>query len=143
MPTTRGRLHALDAATGRAHWATALGDSLVRITSPAVDADHVFVGTSAGDVVALDARTGRERWRTHLGEAVVAAPLLAQDVLFVGGTDRHLYALDRATGAVIECHGLDGRVKSGLAAVPGGVLVLAEPSYLYLYRAAGPTAGGG
>ncbi len=40
-----------------------------------------------GHLVALDALTGRQRWRTQLPMATISTPLVAGDLVVVGGTD--------------------------------------------------------
>jgi outer membrane protein assembly factor BamB len=43
--------------------------------------------SAAGHLVTVDALTGRQRWRAQLPMATVSAPLVAGDLLVVGGTD--------------------------------------------------------
>ncbi|MBV8345360.1 MAG: PQQ-binding-like beta-propeller repeat protein [Candidatus Eremiobacteraeota bacterium] len=70
------------------------------ISSPAVDAQTVYIGSGDRNVYALDARTGRERWRFATGDVVHATPAVAGGRVYVGSWDRYFYALDAATGAV-------------------------------------------
>ena len=132
VPTTRGVLLALDAATGAERWRFSAGaDSTVRLTAPAVDAAALAVGATDGTVRLLDPVTGALRWTFTTDGAVTAAPLLLPTVVLVGTMRKTLVALDRATGAVVWEHELAGRVKSAFAAHAGGVVVLAEPRFVY------------
>ncbi|MGR6997035.1 outer membrane protein assembly factor BamB family protein [Yinghuangia aomiensis] len=56
----------------------------------------VFAGSSDHSVVAV-AATGEPRWR-HVTDGRVTSPVVADGMVFVGSTDRHLYVIDAATG---------------------------------------------
>jgi outer membrane protein assembly factor BamB len=49
-------------------------------------------------VYAFDAGTGAQKWRYRVGARVVSSPAIAAGVVFVGGQDGVLYALDFTTG---------------------------------------------
>jgi outer membrane protein assembly factor BamB len=82
-PTSgRGRLVALDAASGRTLWER-------RLPSPnfgcaTVSNDVVFTSTYAGTVYAFAARDGRLLWRGRLRAGLNACPAVAGDLLLVG-----------------------------------------------------------
>ena len=89
-------------------------------------------------VIALDARTGETLWEhtypskledTSFGSGPHATPLLVEDRVFTGGTNKQLYAFDADTGAVLWSHNLvtdfnapplliRPRVKSGYGCSP-------------------------
>ncbi len=83
----KGRLVALDAATGRALWVR-------RLPSPdfgcaTVSNDVVFTSTFDGTVYALAAADGKLEWRTRLRAGVNACPAVIGDlVLFGAGAPR-------------------------------------------------------
>ena len=138
VPTTRGLFVALDAETGLVRWRYAIEDRTVRFTAPALASGAlVFAGTD-GVVRALDAATGDVRWTRQVEEAITAPPLLTPDVVYVGSMGRQLYALRRATGEVLWEEELEGRIKSGMAAREGHLVVLAEPENVYLFKPATP-----
>lgn len=138
VPTTRGQFFALDAAQGLVRWRYAIEDRTVRFTAPTLaGTDLVFAGTD-GVVRALDAETGDVRWTRQVEEAVTAPPLLTADIVYVGSMGRRLYALDRATGEVLWDEELKGRIKSGMAAREGHLVVLTEPQNVYLFKTAIP-----
>jgi outer membrane protein assembly factor BamB len=103
-----GRLYALDAATGVTRWSFRTGDHVY--SSPALQEDArgrlqgVVIASTDGAVYALDAG-GRERWRFDTGEPVRSSPVLGRApsggggrIVYVGGGDGRLYALDARTG---------------------------------------------
>jgi len=78
----RGRLVALDAATGRQLWER-------RLPSPAfgcaaVANDVVFTSSYDGTVYALAARDGRVLWRERMRARINACPAVVGDLLVVG-----------------------------------------------------------
>jgi alcohol dehydrogenase (cytochrome c) len=78
----RGRLVALDAATGRTLWDA-------RLPSPdfgcaAVSNDVVFTSTYAGRLYALATATGRILWSAKMPAGINGCPAVAGDMLIVG-----------------------------------------------------------
>ena len=134
LPTTRGQLFALDAALGQIRWRYALDDATVRFTSPALSGTDLAVAGTDGVVRLLDAESGDVRWTYQAQEAITAPPLLTPDVVYVGTMGKKLHALDRATGAPLWEEELRGRIKSGMAAREGHLVVLTEPSHVYLFK---------
>ena len=135
VPTTRGRLIALDAGSGAERFLVDAGSREVRLTSPAVTEDVVVFATSDGLVTAADARTGSIRWTYENQEAISATPLISGNLVFFGDMVKRLRALDLETGDLIWETELEGRVKSAMAAAGGSLVVLAEPRHVYLFRA--------
>jgi len=67
--------------------------------------DRVFFGSSADDrVYALDARTGRQRWTFFTEGPIRLAPFVADDKVYAGSDDGHVYCLSRGTGALLWKH---------------------------------------
>lgn len=92
-----GVVEAVDAATGRSRWKTALK---VRLSAgPGVGGDLVVVGGPKGDVVALEAATGKQRWRTKVASEVLAAPAVGTDAVIVRTVDGRLRALEARDGS--------------------------------------------
>lgn len=108
-------LLALDTATGAQRWRFRADHTL--IAAPTVVDGVVYVGDDAfardrdrdgvaGTVYALDAATGAERWRAATNRGVLAAPAVADGVVYVidGFSDSGLqdngtaYALDAVSG---------------------------------------------
>ena len=66
-------------------------------SSPTVDGDTVYFGTVIG-VAALSAADGSVGWQTRLSTTVETKPVLANGILYVGGDDGFVYALDVSDG---------------------------------------------
>jgi alcohol dehydrogenase (cytochrome c) len=117
LSTSRNRVFAIDAATGRELWRYVypLPRSFTTFYGPwnrgvAVGQGRVVLGTLDNHVVALDQKTGRELWRTNVedyaqcGCNITAAPLIVKNKAIVGvtgGDSAHrgyITAFDLATG---------------------------------------------
>ncbi len=133
VPTTRGRLYALDANTGTERWKLTLPDTTVRFTRPAKDGDILVLGGTDGILRALSPASGKELWAFRSADALTAAPFLTPRTIYVGSMGGMLYGVDRNLGVLRWEEKLRGRVKSALAAKDGSLVVLAEPRYVYLF----------
>lgn len=96
--TMSGTVLALRAADGGVIWRRELGVGLH--ARPALAADRVYLATTAGRVMALQVETGEVRWERRLGG--LPNDILALDKrLYVGSTDKYLYAIDAAKGEIV------------------------------------------
>jgi outer membrane protein assembly factor BamB len=148
---------AVDVLTGAVRWRTALDPrgfswGNATIGTPVVGHGIAVVPTLYDDAVALDVTTGGELWRyraspsplhaTHYrgaGEAGFAAsPALADDVVWLAGTDGTIAAVNLWTGKELW-HTTGPPVLAGLA-IAGDVLIAA--SYDGTVRALAPVAPG-
>lgn len=136
IPTTRGRLVALDARSGSVRW-TIEADPLARWATPSIGSGIVYAGATDGTLRALDLATGAERWSHTFDATISVAPLAAGAFVYVGTYGQELAALDAATGEVVWSEELSGRIKSGLVAADGTLVVLAEPRFVYGFRPQG------
>lgn len=127
VPTSRGLLLRLDAATGRIAWQARLGGETVKLPPVAVAGDLVVAGTTDGSVFGLDRSTGAVRWEARLEDGVSTQPLVAGRIAWVGTLGRDLVALSLDGGEELWSVELPGRSKSTLAAHGDGILVLSEP----------------
>jgi len=113
----RAEVGAFDLVTGAPRWHVAVapggGDwSYSTAATPALADGRLFVATLFRDLVALDAASGAELWRYAAGPSPVhtthyrgrdpagfeSSPLVTGDLVWIGGADGHLAALDAATG---------------------------------------------
>jgi len=108
-----GRLHALDAVTGKARWSFQTGGA-VR-TRATVSRGSLYVQADDGVLYGLAAATGKERWRLRLGDKPIerlpfdnprsrydrfgSGVAVAAGRLYVGTHDGRLVAIDPARGA--------------------------------------------
>lgn len=101
-----GHVYALRAATGELAWKFKTGD--VVHATPVVYGDKVFVGSFDGYVYALWRATGGLAWKfKSVGHRFFPAgemqgnPAAGNGLVYVGGRDYNVYALDTAKG---HCH---------------------------------------
>jgi outer membrane protein assembly factor BamB len=142
----KGRLLALDAATGKARWRQRVAPSGTDVVdAPAVAGGTVYMGSLDGNVYALDARTGRVKWRYGAGTQVASAPVVAGGTVYVasqtgnvfrGFRGGHVTALNAATGAVKWRRPTKTSINSDLAVVDG-VIYLPDDSLYALDAATG------
>ena len=117
-----GNVYAVDAASGRQLWKRATKGPVP--ATPAVAGDTLYVGSYDGHFYALNAGTGAMRWKFATGgerhfeakglhgmtptgqtffdlyDLYLSSPVVAGDSVFFGSGDGHMYALDRANGAL-------------------------------------------
>ncbi len=91
-----GKVHALDAATGRERWAF---DTDAELSGgPGLGAGLVVVGSSNGDVFAIDAATGKQRWKARVLGELLSPPLVDAGGVVLRTAEGRLVALDAAGG---------------------------------------------
>jgi outer membrane protein assembly factor BamB len=110
-----GRVFAIDAASGSARWGVRIADdSGGAAFSPVVFSDTIYVGylrrttPRTGGIGAIDARTGARLWYTEFihGASRSASSshgnvAIVNDVIIAASDGGEIYALKRATGAVV------------------------------------------
>jgi eukaryotic-like serine/threonine-protein kinase len=82
------------------------------------DPQHTGVYDTAGV-----ARFARVKWKFHTGGYVISSPAVADGTIYVGSTDGHLYAIDRAAGTLRWKFRTHSRVVSSPAVADGLVYV--------------------
>ncbi len=86
-----GKVHCLDAETGKVQWVFDTGSAIWGSTL--VADGKVYIGNEAGDLFILQAgREMKELARINMGAPIYSSPVAANGVLYVG-TQTHLYAL--------------------------------------------------
>ena len=148
-----GSVYAVDAASGRQVWKHATKGPVP--ATPAVVGDTLYVGSYDGHFYALNAATGALRWKFATGgerhfeakglhgmtptaqtffdlyDLYLSSPVVVGDSVFFGSGDGHLYALDRANGA-LRWKFKTGDVVHASPAYAGGVLYFGSwDSYFY------------
>lgn len=108
----------LKGETGEVVWLVKVGGD---VKNKPVVAGDVFVGTMAGTVECL--RAGIHAWVTPLPDGIVANMLLHEGKLWVPCLDRHLYALDPASGAVLHKTFANARLMSAPSVIAGNIFV--------------------
>ncbi len=78
-------------------------------------------------VLALDAATGTEKWFFETGGSIAASPAISGSRLIAPSKDGNVYAIDRATGALVWQAAVDAGVSS--PAVVGDSVILGGGSF--------------
>lgn len=115
-------LYALEAGTGQLKWKFDAHGNVG--SAPAVSGGRVFVVSLDGKLYALDAATGAQQWafatggeRRHTAPGInhaepsaetmpdpwdffLSSPIVHDGVVYFGSGDRHVYAVDAATGVL-------------------------------------------
>jgi outer membrane protein assembly factor BamB len=71
------------------------------LSSPVVDNNTVFFGSSDGNIYALDITSGKKLWSYKTGDVVHSSPAVYKGKVYVGGWDSFLYCLDAFSGKLI------------------------------------------
>lgn len=140
-------LYAVNMTSGQMIWQYATGtntsgadDSLVKVSSPAMANGIVYVsaGFPTQKLYAVDAITGAEKWKKSLGSIgttnVLSSPVVAGNVVYVGGANGTLYAFDAQNGSDLGTVVLDGPVLSTPAPASGMLYVTTTAGSLYAFR---------
>ncbi|MBB6065235.1 outer membrane protein assembly factor BamB [Pseudoxanthomonas broegbernensis] len=150
--TTGGTLNAVDTSDGRIVWAVGLGFPMYG--AALVEGDAVYVVSDGGYLHRLDGKDGREVWRHALDDGrrprvlphptvfdwdwEAPRPVLADGVVYAGGADGVLHAVDAVTGAPRWSFAGEGRIRHAVAVDPGSVYVAFESGDVHaLDRASG------
>jgi outer membrane protein assembly factor BamB len=149
VPSSDGRVYALNARTGALIWQSVAIEA--GYPSLAVVSGRIYVGTGVDvcRLYALDAATGAVLWNTPDIGGGITSPAVAGGRVYVGAGES-LYALDAVTGAPVWTAPIDTLFSS--PAVSGGrVYVGAGPDVyavdaasgqiLWVSRVASPSAG--
>ena len=155
----KGLVLALSATDGKVLWRTQTGEDLpldwgfengdMFVSSPAVVAGTVLIGSGDGHLYALDAESGRGKWRVETKGRIRSSPAVSDGTVFVGSLDGSVYAADLATGALKWRFDTEGRglssarfgydrksVQSSPAVADGTVYIGARDGSLYAIDAA-------
>jgi outer membrane protein assembly factor BamB len=132
--TAAGKLHALDAATGRERWSWN-GPNPLYGTAVVTDR-RIYVIDSRGDLVALT-RDGALAWRLPLHDEKLGGPLkpnetfthrtptpvLVAGTLYAGSSDGGVYAIDPAAGKILWRHEANTKIYATLGVDGDDLLV--------------------
>jgi eukaryotic-like serine/threonine-protein kinase len=69
------------------------------LSSPAVTADTIYVGSSDHFLYALDRNSGSEKWKFKTEGRVTSSPSISNGLVYFASYDGNFYAVDAATGA--------------------------------------------
>jgi len=110
----RGRVYALDAATGRVRW-TFQGKGRIK-GAVARSGNRLYAATYEGYLYALRAETGKLIWRTKSQDRLggrgyfYSTPTVAYGRVYIGSTDGKVYSFGAASGKLRWSQGTGGYV---------------------------------
>lgn len=94
-----GKLHAIDAQTGRSIWS--VNSRAPVLTAPVVSGQQLLVGTSLGDLIAFSTKNGAPLWFQTYQSAVLAPPLVSRGVVVAQSLDGEVAAYRQSNGHVL------------------------------------------
>ncbi|MEO8030864.1 MAG: PQQ-binding-like beta-propeller repeat protein [Gemmatimonadota bacterium] len=98
-----------DSPTGRSlaglQWRFPTGGSV--ISSPAVTAGQVFIGSGDGKLYALARETGTLRWSYQADSAIASSPAVGHGAVYFTSRSGRIYAVDALTGQLRWFRGTD------------------------------------
>ena len=124
-------LFALDAKSGKQLWSVQVKDQ--NFTAPQVNSGIIYIASWALEhqggpdikdsyVYAYNTNNGSLIWRSDkVGDFILAAPTIANGIIYIGSQDTFLYALDAKTGHRVWHHNVGGIIYTPLSLVNGVV----------------------
>ena len=131
-------LFTLDAKSGTQLWQTQVKDQ--SFTAPQVDSGIIYIASSAlkhqggpdirdSYVYAYNAKNGSLIWRSDkVGDFLLAAPTVANGIIYIGSQDTFIYALDATTGHRVWRYNVGGIIYTPLSVINGVVYAGVLPS---------------
>ncbi len=104
------------------------------IASPSVSGDLLFVGTHESEVICLNWRTKEIVWTysdQQRDQPYHSSAALTDKLVLIGGQDKQLHAIDRATGKGVWKLATRGQVNSSPVVVGDRVFVGSKDGFLY------------
>lgn len=104
------------------------------IASPAVIGNLLYVGTYASEVVAVDWKAQEVKWRYQAGEGDFpfhSSAAVTDKAVVVGGRDKLVHAIDRATGKKLWTFPTRSKVDSSPAILGNRVFIGSNDGNLY------------
>ena len=133
-----GQITALDAETGRELWQVQLKEEIH--ATPAIVGNRVYAVTTAPHLIALDLENGSVIWRAAAGGP--SSPAVADGMVFVGGEDQAVRALDAESGEERWSTPLGYPIASSPASVGDLVYIASGPTITALDARSGKSLWG-
>jgi outer membrane protein assembly factor BamB len=134
------KLYALNAATGKTEWSTALGGAY-GFSALAYDGQRLFSLNEDGVLTAFTAATGHENWATVLpGDSYGAAPTAYDGAVYVSGSadiGGAVYGISEANGTITWAHTVSDGDNSSPAVGSSGVYVSYDCQQDYRFSLSG------
>lgn len=91
-----GWIYSLDPKTGEPNWRYEVEGEVV--STPAVNDETVYVGSSDGYLYAIDSSTGESQWTYETDEWIWSSPAVAFGTVYFGDFDGNVIAVDESSG---------------------------------------------
>src|SRR5215212_2963903 len=130
-----GTVTAIDAGTGRELWQKSTGGEA--FTPPAIKRGVAYVTTNEPSLTAFNLKSGSKLWTRDIGGE--SSPAVGDGVIFVGGDDQSVRALDAATGETDWSTPLGYAIQSSVTFAGQAVFVGSGPTLTAIDRSDGRT----
>jgi outer membrane protein assembly factor BamB len=119
---------------GEVLWITDAKLGLRCLTTPAIYKDKIIFGSSDSHVYCLNQSDGEIVWKFKTAGEVHSTPIIAEDMVYVGGYGGRFWILDPETGKLIDQHEVDGGfIKSTLSFADGRLFFGTELGKVYCF----------
>jgi outer membrane protein assembly factor BamB len=126
LPTNRGKVFAIDAATGRSKWTVRQTVRSYIAATPAIAGGRVYVASMDGRLTAYRAADGAKVWEFSTGGSPIeSSPLVVDDMVYFGAWNGRLYAVSLRTAKLRWSFQAAGQIK-GSAAQAGDLVVFGD-----------------
>jgi outer membrane protein assembly factor BamB len=126
---------AIDAQSGRELWQRPMAGEA--FTTPAITGGVAFVATNAPALTAFELKSGTELWRRDIGGE--SSPAAADGVVYLGGDDQAVRAIDAKTGETRWSSPLGYAIRSSVTFAGDGVYIGSGPTVTSIDRRDGNT----
>lgn len=145
-----GLLYALDKRNGKHKWKFNLNDKdAKRIlpighapwvfdygkSSPVVDGDLLYIGSSDHHLYALSASTGELKWSFKAGDRIRSTATFNDDLVFTSSWDGSTYALNKQSGEVAWQHTSQTRIVSNPVRIGDNIIIGSRDTRIYALNA--------
>lgn len=130
-----GKVTAIDARTGRELWQKAIGGEAY--TTPAIERGVAYVATNKPLLTAFNLKTGAQLWNRDIGGE--SSPAVGDGVVFLGGDDQSVSALDASTGETRWSTPLGYAIRSSVTFTDDAVYIGSGPMLSAINRKDGRT----
>lgn len=142
-----GNLYSLDKLTGEVNWILDIGNNKrliipkntesydwdFRLSSPVVDGDYLYVGSSDSKLYKVDITTGTVVWDFKSDNIIRTAPYIIGDKVFVGtySWSGSIYCINTKDGNEVWKYTTGGMINSDFASIDNSILIGSRDANLY------------
>ncbi len=109
------------------------GETRAFFSTPAVDENHVVIGSRDKLVHCVNRNTGEQLWTFQTRDDVDSSPVICDDKVVVGSNDGRLYVLNLNEGSLIWSYEIGSPVVGSPAVTGGYIFIGAEDGRVYAF----------